>query len=109
MVIYFKWLKFSLSEIQRREESLMSRLKKSKPEDIDVRETIFEDGTKEIFYPSGNVKKISPDNNLIRIVYYNGDIKETNIEDGSEKYYYSETETWHTTYKDGMEVLEFPT
>ena len=73
-----------------------------------VREKIYEDGRKEICYPNGNIKKISPNGAIIKMVYYNGDIKETNIPEGSEKYYYAETKTWHTTYKDGLEVLEFP-
>lgn len=73
-----------------------------------VRERIFQDGRKEISYPNGNVKKISPEGDIIKMIYYNGDVKETNILEGSEKYYYSETKTWHTTYKDGLEVLEFP-
>ncbi|XP_075146571.1 spindle assembly abnormal 4 [Haematobia irritans] len=72
------------------------------------REIINADGSKDIWYPNGNLKKISSDGMLIRMLYYNKDIKETNINEGTVKYYYAETNTWHTTYLDGLEILEFP-
>ncbi|KAL0266572.1 UNVERIFIED_CONTAM: hypothetical protein PYX00_009079 [Menopon gallinae] len=73
-----------------------------------VREKKYDDGRREIIYPNGNVKKISADGRIVKMIYYNGDLKETDIVEGSEKYYYAQTKTWHTTYKDGLEVLEFP-
>ncbi|XP_055850033.1 centromere protein J [Episyrphus balteatus] len=66
------------------------------------------DGSKDIWYPNGNLKKISSDGMIIRMLYFNKDIKETNINEGTVKYYYAETNTWHTTYLDGLEILEFP-
>lgn len=66
------------------------------------------DGSKDIWYPNGNLKKISADGMTIRMLYFNKDIKETNINEGTVKYYYAETNTWHTTYLDGLEILEFP-
>ncbi|KAM7361687.1 spindle assembly abnormal 4 [Cochliomyia hominivorax] len=72
------------------------------------REIVNADGSKDIWYPNGNLKKISPDGMIIRMLYYNKDIKETNINEGTVKYYYAETNTWHTTYLDGLEILEFP-
>ncbi|XP_011292576.1 centromere protein J [Musca domestica] len=72
------------------------------------REILNADGSKDIWYPNGNLKKISADGMLIRMLYYNKDIKETNINEGTVKYYYHETNTWHTTYLDGLEILEFP-
>jgi centromere protein J len=72
------------------------------------REIVNGDGGKDIWYPNGNLKKISPDGMLIRMLYFNKDIKETNINEGTVKYYYSETNTWHTTYIDGLEILEYP-
>lgn len=72
------------------------------------REIINSDGSKDIWYPNGNLKKISPDGMLIRMLYFNKDIKETNINEGTVKYYYNETNTWHTTYIDGLEILEYP-
>ena len=72
------------------------------------REIINADGSKDIWYPNGNLKKISPDGMLIRMLYFNKDIKETNIHEGTVKYYYNEKNTWHTTYVDGLEILEYP-
>ncbi|KAI8129076.1 hypothetical protein FF38_04604 [Lucilia cuprina] len=72
------------------------------------REIVNADGSKDIWYPNGNLKKISADGMIIRMLYYNKDIKETNINEGTVKYYYAETNTWHTTYLDGLEILEFP-
>ncbi|EAT40082.1 AAEL008183-PA [Aedes aegypti] len=72
------------------------------------REVVNEDGSRDIWYPNGNLKKISPDGLVIRMLYFNKDIKETNMSEGTTKYYYFETNTWHTTYLDGLEILEFP-
>lgn len=66
------------------------------------------DGSKDIWYPNGNLKKISADGMFIRMLYYNKDIKETNISEGTVKYYYAESNTWATSYIDGLEILEFP-
>ncbi|XP_071448849.1 centrosomal P4.1-associated protein isoform X2 [Hetaerina americana] len=70
-------------------------------------EKINSDGSREIRYENGNFKRISPDGSSSKLFYYNGDVKES-LSDGTVKYYYSETRTWHTTFADGLEVLEFP-
>ncbi|KAH8406931.1 hypothetical protein KR222_000366 [Zaprionus bogoriensis] len=72
------------------------------------REIVNADGSKDIWYPNGNLKKISADGMSVRMLYFNKDIKETDIRAGTVKYYYAETNTWHTTYLDGLEILEFP-
>lgn len=72
------------------------------------REIVNSNGSKDIWYPNGNLKKISSDGMLIRMLYYNKDIKETNINEGTVKYYYADNNTWHTTYIDGLEILEYP-
>ncbi|XP_067648276.1 inner centromere protein A [Eurosta solidaginis] len=72
------------------------------------REIINSDGSRDIWYPNGNLKKISADGMNIRMLYFNKDIKETNVNEGTVKYYYAETNIWHTTYLDGLEILEFP-
>lgn len=72
------------------------------------REIVNSNGSKDIWYPNGNLKKISPDGMVIRMLYYNKDIKETNINEGTVKYYYADNNTWHTTYIDGLEILEYP-
>ncbi|XP_046386182.1 centromere protein J [Ischnura elegans] len=70
-------------------------------------EKINPDGSREIRYENGNFKHISPDGKSSKLFFYNGDVKET-LADGTVRYYYSETRTWHTTFADGLEVLEFP-
>ncbi|XP_049529892.1 uncharacterized protein LOC125948148 [Anopheles darlingi] len=72
------------------------------------REIVNADGSRDIWYPNGNLKKISPDGLMIRMLYFNKDIKETNVSEGTTRYYYFKTNTWHTTYLDGLEILEFP-
>lgn len=72
-----------------------------------IKEMIFPDGRKELYYPNGNIKKISPSGDVTKMIYFNGDVKETN-KDGTVKYYYAESKVWHTTYSDGLEVLDYP-
>lgn len=71
-----------------------------------IRETVSEDGRKEILYSNGNLKKISADGVNEKVIFYNGDVKETR--EDSERYYFAENKTYHTTYKSGLEVIEFP-
>lgn len=71
-----------------------------------IRETVLEDGRKEILYSNGNLKKISADGINVKIIYYNGDVKETRSD--SERYYFSKNKTYHTTYNTGLEIVEFP-
>jgi centromere protein J len=71
-----------------------------------VRETILDDGRKEILYSNGNLKKISPDGTNIKVIYYNGDVKET--KEDSERYYFANNKTYHTTFNTGLEIIEFP-
>lgn len=66
------------------------------------------DGSKDIWYANGNLKKISTDGMCIRMLYFNKDIKETDIKEGIVKYYYAETDTWQTSYLDGLEIFEYP-
>lgn len=66
------------------------------------------DGSKDIWYPNGNLKKVSADGMSIRMLYFNKDIKETDIKEGTVKYYYAESNTWQTTYLDGLEIFEYP-
>ena len=62
----------------------------------------------EICYSNGNRKEISADGQTTRVLYYNGDVKESFAPpNGLVKYFYSQTKTWHLTYPDGKEVLQF--
>jgi len=71
-----------------------------------VRETVLDDGRKEILYSNGNLKKISSDGNNVKVIYYNGDVKEA--KDDYERYYFAKNKTYHTTYNSGLEIIEFP-
>lgn len=71
-----------------------------------IRETVLDDGRKEILYSNGNLKKISADGTNTKVIYYNGDVKESR--EDSERYYFAETKTYHTTYNTGLEIIEFP-
>ncbi|KAH0817913.1 hypothetical protein GEV33_004878 [Tenebrio molitor] len=71
-------------------------------------EHTLEDGTKQIRYPNGNVKIVSPDGNQISVTFFNGDKQETNLIDGTVRYYFSERKICQTTYADGLELVEFP-
>ena len=57
---------------------------------------------------SANCRKtVSSDGGSVRVFYYNGDVKETLQASGLVKYFYSQTGTWHLTYPDKREVLQF--
>ncbi|CAO1403454.1 unnamed protein product [Diamesa serratosioi] len=96
------------SEPSLKVQSNENKVKSAELLDAMKREIDNADGSKDIWYPNGNLKKLSPDGMLIRMLYYNKDIKETNINEGTVKYYYADRNTWHTTYLDGLEILEYP-
>lgn len=72
-----------------------------------IKQIQYSDGRIEYWYPNGNVKKVFPDREVTKMIYYNGDVRETD-KDGKVKYFYATTRTWHTTTPDGLEILEFP-
>jgi len=72
-----------------------------------VKQIQFPDGRIEYWYPNGNVKKIFPDQEVTKMIYYNGDVRETD-KNRKIRYFYASTRTWHTTTPDGLEILEFP-
>lgn len=72
-----------------------------------IKQIQYSDGRIEYWYPNGNVKKVFPDREVTKMIYYNGDVRETD-KDGKIKYFYATTRTWHTTTPDGLEILEFP-
>ncbi|XP_076254760.1 spindle assembly abnormal 4 isoform X2 [Rhynchophorus ferrugineus] len=75
---------------------------------VDKTEKVLSDGSIEISYSNGNLKKISSDGQIIKIQYFNGDTKETNLKDNIIKYHYAATDSLHIQYPDGSEVLEYP-
>ncbi|XP_072164181.1 centrosomal P4.1-associated protein-like [Diadema setosum] len=69
-------------------------------------EQIKTDGTRVLAFANGTTKEISPDGRSIIISFFNGDMKQI-TPDQRVVYYYSETKTTHTTYPDGLEILQF--
>lgn len=84
-------------------------IEKPMPRPVEKKEETLSDGSKQITYPNGNIKIVSPEGNLITVKYFNGDIKEMNQILGTSKYYFNCEQIWQTTFKDGMELIEFPT
>ena len=70
-------------------------------------EETLPDGKKLIKYKNGTQKEIDEaGNSLVR--FLNGDTKSVNATNGVVIYYYAQADTTHTTFKDGLEVYEFP-
>lgn len=69
-------------------------------------EKILEDGTKEIKYSNGNVKRIS-ENGRWHVLKYFINLFEFELILGTVRYYYASNDTWHTNFPDGTEVIEF--
>nr|XP_030131705.3 centromere protein J isoform X1 [Taeniopygia guttata] len=83
-------------------------------EEID-RETAYPDGKVEkvlkngchlIFFPNGTWKKVGSDGKTVTITFFNGDVKQI-MPDQTVIYYYADAKTTHTTYSNGLEVLQF--
>ncbi|XP_077996456.1 centrosomal P4.1-associated protein-like [Glandiceps talaboti] len=70
-------------------------------------ECIYNSGRRVITFTNGTRKEISPDGQTIIVSFFNGDIKQI-MPDQRVIYYYAEAKTTHTTYPDGLEVLQFP-
>ncbi|XP_033628250.1 centromere protein J-like isoform X1 [Asterias rubens] len=69
-------------------------------------EEIRGDGSRVITYGNQTRKEISADGQSVIVTFFNGDIKQI-MPDQRVMYYYSETQTTHTTYPDGLEILQF--
>ncbi|XP_060731667.1 centromere protein J isoform X1 [Tachysurus vachellii] len=65
------------------------------------------DGGRLTIFPNGTRKQVSADGLSVTITFFNGDIKQM-MPDQRVIYYYAEAQTTHTTYPDGLEVLQFP-
>ncbi|KAJ8352609.1 hypothetical protein SKAU_G00240850 [Synaphobranchus kaupii] len=70
-------------------------------------ETVLRCGTRLLVFPNGTRKEVSADGRTVKVNFFNGDVKQV-MEDQRVIYYYANTQTTHTTYPDGMEVLQFP-
>ncbi|XP_021005318.1 centromere protein J-like isoform X2 [Mus caroli] len=70
-------------------------------------ERMLSDGRTIITFPNGTRKEISADKKTTLIKFFNGDMKKIKS-DQKVIYYYADAQTMHTTYPDGVEVVQFP-
>ncbi|KAG2456826.1 NPAS2 protein, partial [Polypterus senegalus] len=70
-------------------------------------EQILQNGDQIIIFPNGSRKEICADGKTIKVTFFNGDIKQI-MADQRVIYFYADAQTTHTTYPDGLEVLQFP-
>ena len=71
-------------------------------------EEVLQDGRRLISYRNGTRKELLPNGESL-VHFVNGDTKTTGAgNSGVVVYYYAQADTTHTTYKDGVEVYEFP-
>ncbi|XP_010123657.1 PREDICTED: centromere protein J [Chlamydotis macqueenii] len=69
-------------------------------------EKVLKNGCHLIFFPNGTWKKVASDGKTVTITFFNGDVKQV-MPDQTVIYYYADAKTTHTTYADGLEVLQF--
>ncbi|XP_078078204.1 centrosomal P4.1-associated protein isoform X2 [Mustelus asterias] len=70
-------------------------------------ERVLRSGCHVIIFCNGTRKEISADGKTIKVTFFNGDVKQI-MPDQTVIYYYADAQTTHTTYPDGLEVLQFP-
>ncbi|XP_048389041.1 centromere protein J isoform X1 [Stegostoma tigrinum] len=70
-------------------------------------EQVLRSGRHVIIFCNGTRKEISADGKTIRVTFFNGDVKQM-MSDRTVIYFYADAQTTHTTYPDGLEVLQFP-
>ncbi|CAH2225285.1 centromere J isoform X1 [Pelobates cultripes] len=69
-------------------------------------ERILRNGSHVILFPNGTRKEVSADGKSTTVTFFNGDVKQV-MADQRVIYYYADAETTHTTYPDGLEILQF--
>lgn len=70
-------------------------------------ERVLACGERLIIFPNGTRKEVLADGLTANVTFFNRDIKQV-MADQSVIYYYADAQTPHTTYPDGIEVLQFP-
>uniref|UniRef100_W5NFG0 Centromere protein J C-terminal domain-containing protein n=1 Tax=Lepisosteus oculatus TaxID=7918 RepID=W5NFG0_LEPOC len=71
---------------------------------------LFSSGHRIITFRNGTKKEISADGKSVTVTFFNGDIKQI-LPVGKVKqkiYFYADAQTTHTTYPNGLEVVQFP-
>ncbi|KAE8627483.1 hypothetical protein XENTR_v10007020 [Xenopus tropicalis] len=69
-------------------------------------ERILRNGYHVIEFPNGTRKEVSADGKSTTVKFFNGDVKQV-LGDQRIIYYYADDQTTHTTYPDGLEILQF--
>ncbi|KAM5180135.1 centrosomal P4.1-associated protein isoform 1-T2 [Mantella aurantiaca] len=69
-------------------------------------ERILRNGCHVILFPNGTRKEVSADGKSTTVTFFNGDVKQV-MADQRVIYYYADAQTTHTTYPDGIEILQF--
>jgi centromere protein J len=69
-------------------------------------EKIYSTGVREILFTNGTRKEISADGKSVVVSFFNGDVKQMTA-DQRVIYYYAEVQTTHSTYPDGLEIIQF--
>ncbi|MBN3322792.1 CENPJ protein, partial [Atractosteus spatula] len=71
-------------------------------------EKVLKSGIRVIVFPNGTQKEVMADGmSSVKVTFFNGDVKQI-LADQRVVYYYADAQTTHTTYPDGLEVLQFP-
>ncbi|CAL8267298.1 unnamed protein product [Lota lota] len=70
-------------------------------------EQVLPCGRRLIVFPNGTRKELSADGLTATVTFFNGDTKQV-MADQRVIYYYAEAQTTHTTFPNGMEILQFP-
>lgn len=90
---------------------LMERIERQIPNitihpETECQEIRLPDGSTEVWFANGTVKKTSADG-FTKIIFFNGDRKDI-LPTGTVIYFYASTQVKHTTFADGSELLEEP-
>ncbi|XP_006523343.1 t-complex protein 10c isoform X4 [Mus musculus] len=93
-------------EIQQTSDTTKTDETKEKRHPNGKVERMLSDGRTIITFPNGTRKEISADKKTTLIRFFNGDMKIKS--DQKAIYYYADAQTMHTTYPDGVEVVQFP-
>lgn len=70
-------------------------------------ERVLPSGGRLLTFPNGTRKEVSADGQTATVTFFNGDVKQV-LADQRVVYFYADAQTTHTTYPDGLEVLQFP-
>ncbi|KAM6964932.1 centrosomal P4.1-associated protein [Aplochiton taeniatus] len=70
-------------------------------------EQLMSNGCRVVTFRNGTRRETSADQKTVTVTFFNGDSKYI-LPEGKVVYYYADSQTTHTTYPTGLEVLHFP-